>query len=217
MRKAPTWIAAFLMGAIVSLAVFAGCSSAGAKKVYSNVSGEISKHFTSSETTASANTSATAASVGEISVYFPRGGQNAEGQLIAEIGSAKKTLDVAIYEFTDTKIASVIAAAISRGVKVRMITDRECSSQSAQKKALAIVKASGIPIKMNSHQGIMHLKVSIIDSSAVTTGSFNYTLSAQNENDENLVVINNTSVNAQYESQFARMWADSSNFEDWNG
>lgn len=44
-------------------------------------------------------------------MYFPRGGQNAEGQLIAEIGSAKKTLDVAITKLRMQFFASVISVA----------------------------------------------------------------------------------------------------------
>lgn len=153
---------------------------------------------------------------GDISVYFPRAGQDAEGQLISQLSASQKTLDVAIYEFTDTKIADAIAAAKKRGVTVRLISDRECSSEAAPKKALGIVKAAGIPIKINSHQGIMHLKVSIIDDSITTTGSFNYTKSAQSENDENLVVINNTQISQQYESQFDRMWNNTADFISWN-
>lgn len=160
--------------------------------------------------------STASAGSGDISVYFPRAGQDAEGQLISQLSASQKTLDVAIYEFTDTKIADAIAAAKKRGVTVRLISDRECSSEAAPKKALGIVKAAGIPIKINSHQGIMHLKVSIIDDSITTTGSFNYTKSAQSENDENLVVINNTQISQQYESQFDRMWNNTADFISWN-
>ncbi|ADU27981.1 phospholipase D-like domain-containing protein [Ethanoligenens harbinense] len=164
------------------------------------------------------STPASVASPGgsDISVYFPRAGQDAEGQLISRLSAAQKTLDVAIYEFTDTKIADAIAAAKKRGVTVRLISDRECSGEAAQKKALNIVKAAGIPIRINSHPGIMHLKVSIIDDSVTTTGSFNYTKGAQNENDENLVVLNNSQISQQYETQFNRMWNDTKDFTNWN-
>lgn len=153
----------------------------------------------------------------DVSVYFPRAEQDAEGQLISRLSACQKTLDVAIYEFTDAKIADAIAAVKKRSVTVRLISDRECSSQIAQKKALDIVKAVGIPIKINSHNGIMHLKVSIIDDSVITTGSFNYTKSAQSENDENMVIINSKLLSKQYELQFSRMWNDTTDFQNWNG
>lgn len=165
------------------------------------------------------STPASVASPGgsDVSVYFPRAGQDAEGELISTLNTAGKKLDVAIYEFTDTKIADAIVAAKKRGVTVRLMTDRENAGQSAQKKALDVVTAAGIPIKDNTHAGILHLKVSIIDSSTVTTGSFNYTKSAQSINDENLVLIRNASINSQYEAEFNRMWSDTRDYADWNG
>lgn len=192
---------ALLAAAMLSAALLSGCSSV------SNALAPVSSIPVSAASVGSSN----------VSVYFPRAGQDAEGQLISRLSASQKTLDVAIYEFTDTKIADAIAAAKKRGVTVRLISDRECSSEAAQRKALDIVKAAGIPIKINSHQGIMHLKVSIIDNTTVTTGSFNYTKSAQSENDENLVVINSAQISQQYETQFGRMWNDSKDFENWNG
>lgn len=150
-----------------------------------------------------------------VSVFFPRAGQNVEGQIVYEIGTAKKTLDVAIYSFTDTKIAGAIVAAKKRGVNVRLISDRESSNNSSQRQTMLIIKSAGIPIKINSHSGIMHLKVLVIDNNVATTGSFNYTKSAQNLNDENFVVLNNSKIAQTYESEFQNMWNDNSNFQEW--
>lgn len=160
----------------------------------------------------SAAPAATEISGSSVSVYFPRAGQDAEQELIHEIGSAKKTLDVAIYSFTDQKIANAIAEGKKRGVTVRMVSDKECSGQTYQKACLKTVKDAGVPVKINSHSGIMHLKVSIIDHASVTTGSYNYTISAQKKNDENLVVISDQTVTGEYEKEFDRMWNDTKNY-----
>lgn len=148
-----------------------------------------------------------------ISVYFPRAGQNAEGQVVSAYENATKRIDVAIYSFTDVKIAKAMIDAKKRGDAVRVITDKEESGSSYQKTVLSEIKAAGIPVKRNEHSGLMHLKVSIVDSSTVLTGSFNYTTSAQKLNDENLLVItNSSSLNNQYETEFQMMWNDSSNY-----
>lgn len=188
-----------------------GCTPA----VRSNIASYAKQVSKRSYSTSSSYTESPAVSDGGVSVYFPRAGQDAEGQLVSDINSAKKSLDIAIYSFTDTKAAYAIADAKKRGVSVRLISDRECSGNSYQEKALRIVKNAGIPIKINSHSGIMHLKVTVIDGSAVTTGSFNYTKSAQEKNDENFVVINDTKIAAAYDAQFGKMWNDTSDFEDW--
>jgi phosphatidylserine/phosphatidylglycerophosphate/cardiolipin synthase-like enzyme len=59
----------------------------------------------------------------------------------------------------------------------------------------------------------MHLKVTVTDGSVVSTGSYNYTSSAQKKNDENLVTITDSAVAQIYETEFNRMWSDTSNYE----
>lgn len=144
--------------------------------------------------------------------YFPRGGQAPEPVLISMINGAKSSLDIAIYSFTDTDIADAVISAKRRGVSVRVISDRECSQNSSQARVLNELKSAGIPVKLNTHTGLMHLKVTIADKSVVTTGSFNYTKSAENENDEVFVVLNSKQAARNFDSQFARMWNDASKF-----
>jgi len=187
---------------VTLILAFSGCSAV------QNTAGRLLGQAESGPTAPAA----TEISGSSILVYFPRAGQDAEQELIKEIGSAKKTLDVAIYSFTDKKVASAIADDKKRGVTVRMISDKECSGESYQKVCLKIVKDAGIPVKINSHSGIMHLKVSMIDHASVTTGSYNYTASAQKKNDENLVVISDQTVTGEYEEEFERMWNDTKNY-----
>lgn len=214
--------------AVAICMILSGCSASDRSNLSSAATNVVNKAKSAISSTQKSSTApaesvsgvgnqGTATSGDSISVFFPRAGQDAEGTLIGEMNTASKKLDVAIYSFTDTKIADAIAAAQKRGVTVRLMTDRECASENSQKTALNIIKAAGIPIKDNTHSGIMHLKVSIIDTSTVTTGSFNYTKSAQNTNDENLVIIRDSVLNAQYEAEFSRMWSNTKDYADWNG
>jgi len=150
-----------------------------------------------------------------VKYYFPRDGQQPEPVLVGIMNNAQQTLDVAIYSITDQRIADAMISAEKRGVTVRMITDASESATSSQKALLATVKAAGIPIKINTHSGIMHLKVTIADGDIATTGSFNYTKAAENENDEVFVVLSDNTAAADFESQFNRMWNDTSGFEDY--
>jgi phosphatidylserine/phosphatidylglycerophosphate/cardiolipin synthase-like enzyme len=152
---------------------------------------------------------------GSVSYYFPRAGQQPEPVLTGLIGSAKSTLDIAIYSITDENIANAITDANKRGVAVRLISDKTESAGSYQKKLLGELKAAGIPIKINTHSGLMHLKVSIIDKSIATTGSFNYTKAAENENDEVFVVLNDAQAAQDFDVQFERMWNDTKDFKDF--
>lgn len=71
---------------------------------------------------------------------------------------------------------------------------------------------SGIPVKINTHPGLMHLKMTIIDGKTATTGSYNYTKAASEENDEMFVVITDSAFVKTCQTEFERMWTDSQNF-----
>lgn len=117
--------------------------------------------------------------------------------------------------FTKTNIVNAIIDAKKRGVKVRLISDKQESGSKAQREELDLIKAAGIPIKINSHRGIMHIKSSIVDNKIATTGSYNYTENATKENDEVFVILNSEKAAQDFEKQFQRMWNDSANFSDF--
>jgi phosphatidylserine/phosphatidylglycerophosphate/cardiolipin synthase-like enzyme len=135
--------------------------------------------------------------------------------LISVINSANSTLDIAIYSLTKDNIVQAIAAAEARGVTVRIITDKSESETDSQSQALDSLKADGIPIKINSHSGLMHMKVTIADSSTVTTGSYNYTNEATYENDEVLVIIHNATVAQDFDTEFQNMWNYNQDYTDY--
>jgi len=147
-----------------------------------------------------------------IQYYFPRDNQPPKPVLIGIINNATEKLDIAIYSLTDKDIANAIAAAKQRGVNVRVITDATQSAGKYQQSALDTLRNAGITIKINKHSGLMHLKVTIADSKIATTGSFNYSSGAEEDNDEVFVVINNAQTAADFESQFERMWNDTKGF-----
>jgi phosphatidylserine/phosphatidylglycerophosphate/cardiolipin synthase-like enzyme len=140
-------------------------------------------------------------------------GVEQEKLLIDVIKSASATLDIAIYSLTDPEIVAAIKDAQKRGVIVRIITDKQQAGGEAQTKALKILGSANIPIKLNSHSGLMHLKMTIADNQICTTGSFNYSKSASESNDEILVVIRNADTAKSFTAQFEKMWNDSSRFK----
>jgi len=61
----------------------------------------------------------------------------------------------------------------------------------------------------------MHLKVSIIDNRIATTGSYNYTTAAMDENDGVFVVLNDVKAAQDFDTQFVRMWNDTKDFTNY--
>ncbi|MBI2575526.1 hypothetical protein HYV82_06600 [Candidatus Woesearchaeota archaeon] len=124
----------------------------------------------------------------------------------AEIESAGSSVYFMAYSFTHRGIAnSLILRSISdssdkSGVDVRGVID-----SSSDKEVYELLKAQGLNIKIDDKKGVMHHKVFIIDGKTVITGSFNPTYSADEKNDENLLVIHSEEVAARYLEEFGRV------------
>jgi len=52
----------------------------------------------------------------------------------------------------------------------------------------------------------MHNKFSVIDDDVVCTGSFNYTPAADQDNNENLVIIHSKALAGEYFADFQGIW-----------
>jgi phosphatidylserine/phosphatidylglycerophosphate/cardiolipin synthase-like enzyme len=131
---------------------------------------------------------------------------NCDQKLIRLIGTATRTLEVAIYSLTHTGISQAIIDAKNRGVQVRLVVDRSQSKgKSSQVDAL---ETAGIDLKIGNFKGIMHDKYTIVDETQMETGSFNYSENATVNNGENQLYLNDASVIKRYEDNFNAMYKD---------
>jgi phosphatidylserine/phosphatidylglycerophosphate/cardiolipin synthase-like enzyme len=67
-------------------------------------------------------------------------------------------------------------------------------------------RQAGVDVRRDGNAGQMHHKVIIIDRTIVITGSYNFSASAEQHNDENVVIINNPEVASQYMAEFQRVY-----------
>jgi phosphatidylserine/phosphatidylglycerophosphate/cardiolipin synthase-like enzyme len=120
-----------------------------------------------------------------------------------------------VYGLTSPQAVKALIAAEKRGVDVRVITDRERLKDPKQRAALAALREAEIPIKINRHDNLMHLKQVVIDDEVNTNGSMNHTTSGNRFNDERVDVIRDHVVSARAREKFLSMWKDQERFEDW--
>ena len=125
---------------------------------------------------------------------------------------AKKSIDLAIFSFTNDDLANEILAAHKRGVKVRIITDDEAmkgKGADAQR-----MSDAGIPCRTDDQiQYHMHNKFMIVDSLFLITGSFNWTFQAGKSNQENIVVVDGEYYITKYNEEFNKLWGQFSKNE----
>lgn len=135
--------------------------------------------------------------------------------LIALYDHARRYIYVAVYAMTFPPIVKALIDAKKRGVDVRVITDRGQGNDPKQQRALATLHLAGIPIRINQHDGLMHLKQVVIDDEINTTGSMNQTTSGHRYNDERLDVIADRAISVKARDKFLAMWTDPVRYEEW--
>jgi phosphatidylserine/phosphatidylglycerophosphate/cardiolipin synthase-like enzyme len=190
-----------LAGIFIITSLITGCSA-------KNVNAETKNNTVQIQSTESKDNS-------QIETYFTKKEGNLDQILIKEINTAQKNLNVAIYSLTKENIANAILEAKKRGLDIEVITDKQESQSKAQKAILDKFKANGIPVKINSHSGLMHLKLTIIDNKTVCGGSYNYTQNATEKNDENLIVIRNSNIINEYLTEYNSMWSNTSDYKNY--
>ncbi len=130
-------------------------------------------------------------------VYYSLDGRHNDKELIKVIDNADKYVYFAIYFFTKNSIADALVRAEKRGVDVLGIMDRDASLES-NAKVLERLREANIRVLTQKHQeGIMHVKA-LVTEKAYASGSYNWTDSANNINDEILEIGTNESVRKQY-------------------
>ncbi|MGO9571724.1 MAG: phospholipase D family protein [Desulfomonilaceae bacterium] len=118
-------------------------------------------------------------------VLFNPGGGCTQA-IIDEITNAESEILVQAYFFTARPIAKALVEAHKRGVDVQVIIDeRKSRTQGSQATFLANQK---VPTYIDGEHPSAHNKVMIIDGKTVITGSFDFTIQAE-INAENLLII----------------------------
>lgn len=145
--------------------------------------------------------------------FSPQG--KCSGHILREIDQAKKELLVAVYAFTNDELAGALVRAKKRGVAVQVVIDRDFDSRTENSKG-KVFEANKIPLRRLSgaksqsperDSGLMHQKFAVIDRRILLTGSYNWTHSAENANDENLLVFRDAGPLAEeYRQTFLRLW-----------
>jgi len=141
--------------------------------------------------------------------YGPHGDfESVDRRLIA---SARKSIDMAAYVLTDQALTSALGQAAMRGVQVRVYIDGEESGRASG----AIDQISATPNvqlrRKAKSRDLMHLKSYAVDGRVLRTGSANFSVSGEEYQDNDLVVIESPQAVGKFRDMFERLWARGDN------
>ncbi|HMK89280.1 MAG TPA: phospholipase D-like domain-containing protein [Methylocystis sp.] len=127
------------------------------------------------------------------------------------IDAALSSIDMAAYVLTDRPIVEALGRAAMRGVRLRIYLDGEQMSRAHESVArLAATPNVELRSKRRSLDA-MHLKSFVVDRRVLRSGSANFSVSGEDYQDNDLLVIDSPELAARFEENFERMWTRADN------
>ena len=124
--------------------------------------------------------------------------------ILDSISSAKRNVSICVFTITDNRISSTIERAHRRGVDFRIITDDDKTMDAGSD--IMRLDELGIPIRTDKTKFHMHHKFAIFDDSLLVSGSYNWTRSAADYNEENIIATDHPELVGQFEELFNHLW-----------
>jgi phosphatidylserine/phosphatidylglycerophosphate/cardiolipin synthase-like enzyme len=123
-----------------------------------------------------------------------------------QLRSAKRSIDLCVFTLSDDRITAEVLAAHRRGVSLRFISDND--KEFDRGSDIGQMRAAGIPVAVDRTEAHMHHKFAIFDGARLLNGSYNWTRSACEFNEENLVLSNDPSLVRRFADEFDSLWKE---------
>ncbi len=129
---------------------------------------------------------------------------DAVDNLIALVNDAQTSIRFLAFSFTDYPLAQAMIARAQAGVDVQGVF--ETFGSNGTRSELRTLWCAGLAVRQDGNSSFLHDKIIIIDNSIVVTGSLNFSSSADEENEENVVILDDAEIAALYLQEYQKLW-----------
>jgi phosphatidylserine/phosphatidylglycerophosphate/cardiolipin synthase-like enzyme len=125
--------------------------------------------------------------------------------LVPLLNGAEHSIYFLAYSFTSNELGDIVRQKAEAGLDVKGVMDagQVASNQGTEYDPF---KQAGMNVRLDGNEGLMHHKVFVIDGKIVAFGSYNFSKSAEENNDENLIVVYSEPLAQQFIQEFYRVW-----------
>ncbi len=131
-------------------------------------------------------------------------GHNCPTRIGGLFATARHSADVCVFTITDDRISDAMIEAHRRGIRVRVVTDHEKAFDLGSD--IAQLEKAGVQVRVDKSDYHMHHKFAIFDDNLLLTGSYNWTRSAAEYNQENFVITDDPRMLEPYSEVFEQLW-----------
>ena len=124
--------------------------------------------------------------------------------ILPYLANAQSSIRFMAFSFTYDNMEDVITDRFENGVDVAGVFEKLGSS--TEYSELGDMYCSKMKVRRDGNGGFLHHKVVIVDERIVITGSLNFSDNANDSNDENVIIVDNTDIAALYLEEFERVW-----------
>lgn len=125
------------------------------------------------------------------------------------VAGAQASIQFMAFSFTDDRVGETILGRADAGVLVQGVF--ETTGAETAFSTYPNMRDAGLPnlqVRRDGNPRIMHHKVIIVDSETVIFGSFNFSASANDRNDENVLIINDPTFASFFIEEFDVVWRE---------
>jgi len=141
----------------------------------------------------------------QVEVRFSPDDRVAE-RIVELIRGAQRSIQIMAFNLTLDEISDAILEKAQAGVVVQGVFDEgQAKNQGSDVERLA---QAGLDVWLDGSPGLMHHKVIVVDGELIITGSYNFSRSAEERNDENVLFIFSPELADQYRLEFERVLAE---------
>jgi phosphatidylserine/phosphatidylglycerophosphate/cardiolipin synthase-like enzyme len=120
--------------------------------------------------------------------------------------SAQSSIYFMAFSFTRTDFANALIEKAQAGLPVQGVFETRQIAAGGDAAWNALTTA-GVDVRQDGNPYLLHSKVFIIDQQIVITGSYNFSRNAEENNDENILIIHNPEIAAAYFAEWQKVWA----------
>ena len=125
--------------------------------------------------------------------------------LVPVLEGAQDSVYFLAYSFTSNQLGEIVRQKAAEGLTVAGVMEDE-QVRSNQGTEYDPFRQANLDVRIDGIDGLMHHKVFIVDEAIVVLGSYNFSQSAEERNDENIIIIYDPIIAGQFVLEFQRVY-----------